>query len=79
MKARALFLVLSQIVAISLFSPLTNASAEEAELKARYLLSCYSTPNEACIEQIVAITSKNERIVAERPVRSVEVRKELSP
>ena len=79
MKARALFLVLSQIVAISLFSPLTNASAEEAELKARYLLSCYSTPNEACIEQIVAITSKNERIVAERPVRSVEVRSDINP
>ncbi len=79
MKARALFLVLSQIVAISLFPPLTNASAEEAELKARYLLSCYSTPNEACIEQIVAITSKNERIVAERPVRSVEVRSDINP
>jgi hypothetical protein len=79
MKVKALFVVLSQIVAISLFSPLAKASAEDAELKARYLLSCYTTPNEACIEQIVAITSKNERIVADRPVRSIEVRSDVNP
>ena len=79
LKTRALFVVAAQIVAVSLFSPLPNASAEEAELKARYLLSCYSTPNEACIEKIVAITSKNERIVADRPVRSVEVLSDVNP
>lgn len=79
MKVKALFVVLSQIAALSLFSPLTKAAAEDVELKARYLLSCYSTPNDPCIEQIVAITSKNERIVADRPVRSVEVRSDVNP
>jgi hypothetical protein len=73
LKAKSFFVVFTQIFAISLFSPMNSASAEVPELKARYLLSCYSTPNDACIEQIVAITSENERIVAERPVRSVEV------
>lgn len=79
MKAKALFVVLSQIVAISLFAPLTKASAEDSELKARYLLSCYSTPNEACIDQIVAITSKGERIIADRPIRSIEVISDINP
>lgn len=79
MKIKALFVVLFQIVGVSLFSPLTEAIAEDSELKARYLLSCYSTPNEACIEQIVAITSTNERIVADRPVRSMEVLSDVNP
>ena len=79
MRTKAFFVVLSQILAISLFSPLTDASAADEEPKARYLLSCYSTPNEACIEQIVAITSENQRIVADRPVRSVEVLSDINP
>lgn len=79
LKIKAFFVVLSQVLAFSLLSPLPKASAEDGELKARYLLSCYTTPNEACIEQIVAITSKNERVVVDRPVRSVEVLSDVNP
>ena len=79
LKAKAVFVVLIQLASVSVFASITSASAEEISLKSRYLLSCVSTPNEACIERITAITSKNERIVASQPVRSSRVISGLNP
>ena len=79
LKTKAFFVVLIQLASISVFTSSVSASAEEIILKSRYLLSCVSTPNEACIERITAITSKNERIVASQPVRSSRVISDLNP
>ena len=72
-------MVLIQISSLLVFTSGTSASAEDANSGLHYLLSCNTTPNEACIESIVAITNNNKRIVAARPIRSFAVISDIKP